>query len=227
MIEPYKFETGDVVACYGTGLVCRTISTLTTSVLAKRGVRIGPSHVAIIIEVDGSQFWAESTTLSPRECLISRKLVSGVQVHHPEDRVRDYVYRGGRVVVFRPSPIDKFTELENVRQTYLVRWFIKHATTYDTIGALISGTRVFKRTRLVPFLAKWLDVDLDSLFCSEMIAAILQRLGKMNLNNPTKYSPASLLRELVDQGTYKIADRIGIDENGVFSLCEKQTNYSP
>ena len=97
----------------------------------------------------------------------------------------------------------------------MIRDFVFIQATYDTIGALISGTRLFKRTRLIPFLSKWLRIDLDALFCSEMIAAILQRTGHMNRDNPTKFSPATLVRTLVNQGTYKMAGELSADEIGV------------
>jgi hypothetical protein len=210
------FEPGDIIACYGTDAVSRIISAGTFSLLAPRGTRIAPSHVALISEIDGSPWWCESTMLADRECVLQKRKVRGVQVHYPEDRTRDYVYSGGQVVVFRLSPIDQLAEEDKANITQMVRGFINQEASYDTIGALISGTRVLKRTRLIPFLAKWLHIDLDSLFCSEMIAAILQRTCRMNRDNPTKYSPGSLVRELIDQGTYKIAGELSADENGVF-----------
>jgi len=206
---------GDVLACYGTDVVSRIISLGTSSLLAPRGTRFAPSHVAIVAEIDGDRLWCESTMHSERECILSRRLVRGVQVHYAEDRVRDYVERGGRVVVFRLSPIDALTHEEQKTITQIIRDFVSVQATYDTIGALISGTRIFKRTRLIPLLSNWLPIDLDALFCSEMIAAILQRAGRMNRDNPTKFSPANLVRTLVNQGTYKIGGELSVGENGV------------
>jgi hypothetical protein len=44
--------------------------------------------------------------------------------------------------------------------------------------------------------------DLQSLFCSELVAAILMRLNRLNHANPTGFSPARLLRTLVLLGKY-------------------------
>jgi hypothetical protein len=206
---------GDVMACYGIDTVSRIITLGTSSLLAPRGTRLAPSHVAIIAEFDGAPLWCESTTLADRQCILSHRLVRGVQVHHPEDRVRDYTDRGGRVLVFRLSPIDALDDEERDAVTQMIRAFVSVQATYDTIGALISGTRIFKRTRLIPLLSHWLHIDLDALFCSEMIAAILQRAGRMNRDNPTKFSPASLVRTLVNQGTYKITGELTANQKGI------------
>lgn len=213
--RPDTLVSGDIIACYGTDAVSRMISLGTSSLLAPRGTRIAPSHVAIIADFDGSPLWCESTMLSERQCLLSHRLVRGVQVHPPEGRIRDYVDRGGRVVVFRLSPIDTLTAEEGAMITQMIRGFVSVQATYDTIGALISGTRIFKRTRIVPLLSHWLRIDLDALFCSEMIAAILQRIGRMNRDNPTKFSPASLVRTVVNQGTYQLAGELWANEKGV------------
>ena len=47
------------------------------------------------------------------------------------------------------------------------------------------------------------QADLNELFCSELVAAVCMRLGRMNRSNPTKFNPACLLRELVRQGTFQ------------------------
>jgi len=218
MTETAELQPGDVVACYGRGLVSRIISLGTSTPFARRGLRYAPSHVALISRFGNSlKYWVESTTLAPRPCVFTGRKTRGIQIHKIEDRVKDYAYYGGRVVIFRPVPIDKFSEEQSLELTRLVRWFLVEGATYDTAGALISGTRVFKRTRILSLLSNHLNgVDLDSLFCSELVAALLQRLGKMNRANPTQYSPASLVRELVDQGVYKIAGELTANENGVF-----------
>ncbi|MBT6153663.1 MAG: hypothetical protein HOH82_03115, partial [Planctomycetaceae bacterium] len=58
-------------------------------------------------------------------------------------------------------------------------------------------TRLFKRTRLLP------NADLNELFCSELVAAVLMRLSRLNRTNPTRYNPACLLRQLVREGSYQ------------------------
>ncbi len=67
---------------------------------------------------------------------------------------------------------------------------------FDLGGAILSGTRAIRWLGLLP------GADLHSLFCSELVAAILMRLNRLNHANPTGFSPARLLRLLVTLGTY-------------------------
>jgi len=140
----------------------------------------------------GSMRWVESTTKAPGG-------VSGVQDHAPSQRIRDYQTGGGWVDVYRLAPIHALRSRDVSDLAHLLDHFLGHNIGYDVGGAIISGTRLLKFSRL-------LVADLEALFCSELIAAILQALGRMNRSNPTRHNPASLLRELVRTGTYR---RIG------------------
>ena len=198
VLSDYEFQPGDLMACYGTEFVARAISYGTASLFAPRRLRIGPSHVAMICRHRDLPLWIESTTLCRHPCVILGHSLSGVQSHFPEDRIRDYVKDGGRVDVYRLSAIDRLSQPESeLLSRILIRHFIGRMISYDTGGALLSGTRLFKRTRLLP------KADLNELFCSELVAAVLMRLGRMNRANPTRFNPASLLRQLVRHGTYQ------------------------
>lgn len=191
------FQPGDIAACYGMDPVSRTISYGTGSLFGPRRLRLAPSHVAIIAEQYGSPVWVESTTFCPHSCLIQRRRVRGMQMQLPEMRVQDYARDGGHVDVYRLSPIDRLsTDESELLRKILVRHFVGKAIQYDTAGALISGTHLFKYSRLLP------GADLNKLFCSEVIAAVLMRLGRMNRSNPMRFNPGSLLRRLVRNGTY-------------------------
>lgn len=207
MIE-FDFEPLDIAACYGTGLTAKAISYGTASLLAPPRLRIGPSHVAVLCEFHGRMVWVESTTLCQHPCVIMGRHINGCQAHLPETRIQDYVNRGGRVDLYRLSLIEKLSAEESHLLTHiLVRHFIGQHVTYDLGGALISGTRLFKFllyrvppqgwTRLLP------TADLNELFCSELVAAVCMRLGRMNRANPTRFNPACLLRELVRHGTFR------------------------
>lgn len=197
-----EFQPLDILACYGTGFTAKVISYGTASLLAPHRLRIGPSHVALICEYHGRSVWMESTTLCPHPCVILNQRIDGCQAHLPEIRLHDYVAAGGRVDLYRLSPIDSLSQAESDLVTkILVKHFIGKRVTYDLGGALLSGTRLFKRTRLLP------QADLNELFCSELIAAVLMRIGRMNRANPTRFNPACLLRQLVRQGTYQFQQR--------------------
>lgn len=198
----YRFEPGDVLACFGTGGTSRRISLGTSVPIGTRRLRFAPSHLAIIGEHDGDCRWFESTTLSERPCVIQNKLVDGVQAHEPADRVRDYClgrdWLGhGRVDVYRLSPIDRLDDGEReLLSRMLVQDFL--GVGYDTGGAMLAG--VISRPIFDRF--HWVASDLHSVFCNELVCAVLQRLGRMNKQNPGKHNPGSTVRELVQTGVY-------------------------
>lgn len=201
----FRAQPGDIFACWGTDFVSRFISFETSSLRGPRGLRFGPSHVAIAAPRIGWQFgpecyWYESTTLAPRACLQAGRRVSGAQVHSVAGRIGDYVNSGGTVVVYRLTEIDALTEEEIRSLVGMLSRFLgdedSGPVTYDTVGALCSGTRYVRRW------TAWRN-QLDNLFCSELIAAVLQRLSRLCRRNPADYTPARLLRALVTQGTYQ------------------------
>ncbi len=199
------FEVGDIWVCHGTDAAARVIrwGTCVPWPFAPRGLRFGPSHVAICGSLEPATggadvpMWIESTTLSRLPCVIQEKPVSGMQVHRPAERIAEYRARGGRVDLYRLAEIQT---LDAAERALLNRILIEHMVVkgirYDMTGAILSGTRAFKFTRLFP------GASLNALFCSEVIAALLMRLNRMRRDNPTKFNPASLMRELVDHGTY-------------------------
>ncbi len=208
-----EFHTLDLLACYSPSWTGRVISYGTASLLAPRRLRIGPSHIAVICQYHGSPVWVESTTLSRHPCAILGRPVKGVQAHLPELRIQDYVNEGGHVDLYRLSPIDRLVDEESdLLSRILVKHFIGKEVTYDMGGALLSGTRLFKRTRLLP------HADLNELFCSELVAAVLMRLNRMNRDNPTRYNPADLLRQLVREGTFQFER----EYNSTFMTAEKE-----
>lgn len=195
-----QFLPGDIAACHGADWMSRCIRWGTASLI--RSPRIGPSHVAMIAALPIADlhrepqelYWWESTTLCHRPCLLAEQCVSGVQVHSPADRISDYVAAGGRVDIYRLAHFHRLDRREELLLATLLTSLM--GSRYDMTGALLSGTRVFQLTRLFP------GADLHSLFCSEMLAAVLMRLNRMNHDNPTRFNPARLLRVLVRTGLY-------------------------
>ena len=198
-MQTEDLEPLDLAACFGSDAVSRTISIGTASLFAPKRLKLGPSHVAVICVQNGSALWVESTTLCEHPCVIRRECVGGAQAHLPEHRIQDYVNAGGRVDLYRLTPIDRLSHAESGLLTrILITHFIRRDVSYDTGGALLSGTRLFKHTRLFP------RADLNQLFCSELAAKVLMRLGRLNRDNPTKFNPATLVRRLVRDGTVQL-----------------------
>jgi hypothetical protein len=192
-----SFQPGDLVACYGADWISRFIRWVTWSAWAPAGLRLGPSHVAVISESDRGLLWVESTTQCPHPCLIRGQRVSGCQAHDPEVRSRDFLNSGGFVEVWRLTDINQLNREERLLlRGILFRHFLIHPVGYDFGGAILSGARTIRWLGLLP------GTDLDSLFCSELVAALLMRLNRLNHANPTGFSPARLLRMLVMLGKY-------------------------
>lgn len=177
-----RLRHGDVLFFYGRDLISRIIEVATR----------GPSHVAIVCEHQGRQLIVESTTLCPWDCVITGKRIDGVQAHYWQDRIATYP---GRVDRLRLLPHWELTAEESALMSHLLidHWI---GRPYDLRGALISGTKFLKLTRWVRY------PDLGSQFCSELVAAVLMRLGRLPLGNAQIYNPASLVRALRRCGTY-------------------------
>lgn len=214
MIFPanYHARTGDIYACWGTDLVARGISaetSLLSLIVGPSQLRWSPSHVAIACEREGPNnrncYWFESTTLTNRHCLEYGQPVAGVQCHQVRDRLKDYVMAGGRVDVYRPTKLNEFVgcdafDLRRILLSLCGEVGGRLPVSYDMFGAAFSGTRILKYS---PFCR----ANTDTMFCSELLAAVLQRFCLLNRDNPAKYHPGLLMRQLVRQGTYSLHTR--------------------
>jgi hypothetical protein len=116
--------------------------------------------------------------------------------------MHDYLQSHGRVSVYRLTDFDTLAK-DRVRE---LRLFLTEclpddddpdSIPYDTRGALISGTHFIRQVTL------WRN-QLDTLFCSELLAAALQRLTLMCRENPSWFTPARLMRRLITQGSYSL-----------------------
>lgn len=200
----YSPQAGDIFACWGADWMSRLISLETSSIRGPRAMRFAPSHVAIACSrfypQHLHQCWWESTTLADRACLEAGRKVAGCQVHEIENRIADYVEFGGTVSIYRLTEFDALSQAEETQLRTLLGSVVgddvRHPVTYDTAGAICSGTRLVKR------ITFWRN-QLDSLFCSELLAAVLQRLGRLCRENPSTFTPGRLMRRLISEGTYR------------------------
>lgn len=210
-MRTYEPQPGDIAACYGRDPLSLVIRIGTYWPLSPPGLRLGPSHVALMAPGPPSrgheQLWYESTTMCNRECLMQGEAVSGVQVHRWADRAADYTSRGSRVVIYRLVPGETLAAEDAHRLKLMLMDLVAAQIDYDYRGALTSGT----------WLCKWIGNQLGrytgSLFCSDQIAMLLMRLNRLRRGNPNYYTPAGLLRELVRNGVYHhhcVIDRSGV-----------------
>lgn len=144
-----------------------------------------------------------------RPCLEAKRKVSGVQCHAVGDRLKDYLWEG-RVDVYRLTPINAMCghAVQDMRDD-LISWFIRENVSYDFASAVFSGADVI---RSIDKFTGMMIPKLESVFCSQLIAAELMSLCRMNRDNPQRYNPGRLLRNLVEQGTYSRIRSLGSDD---------------
>lgn len=192
------WQPGDILAFHGTSLSCRTIRYGTASFFGPRQLRVGPSHVGIMVH---ARDWllVEATSLCRHACWVTGRQIDGAQAHLADYRVHDYVAAGGRVDVYRLNPISALGGDDSRKLAALaLHHFVEPGVHYDLPGALLSGTRLLKFSRLLP------GADLNQIFCSEMVARLLMEVNRLCRGNPGWFNPASLLRRLVRDGTYHL-----------------------
>lgn len=197
---------GDIAACYGTDPTSLMIRVMTGSLWPRtpRRLRLPPSHVALIAPypeslpgIGGPVGWWESTSLCHHRCRLTDRQTSGIQLHPPALRIRDYVAAGGRVTIYRLADGWELSDQDAAfLKTSLTHW-VGRGTPYDRRGAAFSGTRLLQS--LMGFIP---NGDLASQFCSELVADRLMRINRLNHDNPQRFNPGRLLRRLVWQGKY-------------------------
>jgi len=175
----YKMKFGDVVAFSGKGGVSNIIKWKTGSDI---------SHVGMVLE---SEFIAgekrilliESTSLVNIPDLRTRELIKGVQQQHLSQRLDSYE---GQAYYYELK-----TVVDDLRKNTMYNWLMsKHAsrTPYDSVQALGSAIDLLDN---MGFENK---PDFSSLFCSEMVAKVLQ-LGDFlpSAINPSEQTPADVI----------------------------------
>ncbi|TWT43048.1 hypothetical protein KOR42_45080 [Thalassoglobus neptunius] len=196
------WQPGDVLACHGRDLTSAVIRSGTRWPLDPWSLWKPPSHVGIITRsqrLEGQPVLVESTTLNRHPCLIRGTICQGAQVQHIHERIDDYTAAGGSVDVYRLVGIHALDAREAARLEFdLVESFVhKFQATYDMRGALISAAKTYHLLNWMP------KADQQHLFCSELIAAALMRIGLLNQANPAWYNPGRLIHELLRLGKYE------------------------
>lgn len=174
---------GDLLLHWGRGFKSRAIELFTR----------GPSHVSIVLEsiVTHALYVFESTTLCDQPCAWCHKPSLGVQAHEPADRIANYPGIVMRLPLKRPLWRDQSQHL-----TRTARREFPCGTGYDLRGALESGPKLKHWRAFLPY------PDMASIFCSALVASLLQEVGKMNRSDPKRFSPADLVDELRRTAVY-------------------------
>lgn len=184
-----QFEPGDLLFFWGTDATSRVIRRYTR----------GPSHVGGLVDFRWigkdkrtERLLVESTTLiHGRKCVIRGVEFAGVQAQYPTQRIEDYCEKGGHVELWR---FTKDWGLSETEQQLLSRLAWRTlGRPYDTRQAIGSGTRVVKHVLSKFGIGK---ANYWKYFCSELWADLFMKLGRMNIGNPSDWSPAELMEWL-------------------------------
>jgi len=185
------FKDGDVLGFSGKGWVSGVIN-LGTYALP----RVGLSHIGIVSTYRGRQYIFESTTLNGgKSCAILGKPIGGVQAH----LIEDVLARPGKVWVYRlKSPLYK-PEKSRLGLCLLGMLGVE----YDYRGAAQSGGFLL---RLIEKLVR--NEDVSKLFCSELVAFALTRIGRGRIISSSGQNPNSLARYLYRDGIVTKRERV-------------------
>jgi len=194
-----QFHAGDVIVFAGRGWISRLIALGTCPLQLLLGR--GDSHIGICADYCGRVLLFESTTLSDMACEITGKRMRGVKAVDPRRRIEGYK---GKAWILRPAEdqradLDRSPAAAATLSEYLVD---RVGVPYEQFNTLvIAGSRYLKRS--------WLfRQDASRLFCSEMVALVLERIQWIGRSNASTYTPNSLARKLVYEGTYQPRSRI-------------------
>jgi hypothetical protein len=166
------FKLGDIVGFSGANWQSDLL-TLGTYGIPRHSL----SHVGIVGEHEGRLTLVESTTEVESPCVVTGKIVRGVQAHWLHERIESY---HGKVWHY-PLVRDLYPH-ESRRLNKFLRWHL--GCPYDDIGAFRAGGIGWS----------WIESrlhanSLASLFCSELCAAAHSDIGLFETSRPARWSP--------------------------------------
>lgn len=174
---------GDLIGFSGKGLVADVINLGTYAV-----PRWGLSHIGVVCSYQGEQYIFESTTLNgDKPCAITGEPIAGVQAHP----IEDILARPGKVWHYPLRSKLYFDQSQRLREDLISLL----GREYDMKGALRSGG-CFLRILETIFRKE----NLSTLFCSELVAHVLTKVGIIHVSNVSGQSPNSLVRRLKRNG---------------------------
>lgn len=184
-LDSYAPQPGDLLAFSGSESLSLAIRFFSCSRY---------SHVGICCDALGETVLCESTTLSPLPCLITGERQDGVQFHPVREAIEAYA---GHVWVCRVSPWWRLDESERRELSHFLLAFA--GLPYDEGGAALAEVRE---------LVNVSDRRAGRFFCSDLAAFALMRLRRLPLDNSKRYTPRSLVHELLRVGTHLAPERL-------------------
>jgi hypothetical protein len=170
-------KAGDVIGASGDGGISFIVNILSYGV-----PWVSISHVGIMGDHEGELLLFEATTLSNIPCVIQGKMVEGMQAVRLKDRVEQY---DGKMFHY-PLADPLFASGKQRLSQFLHDQIGKE---YDLLGALRAGGKVFAWLE-----AQLREEDLNFLFCSELVAASLNRVDRLETDSASRWNPNQLIR---------------------------------
>jgi len=172
---------GDAIGFSGTDFVSDAINLGTLG-----WPRWGISHIAIVTEhPEHGICLAESTTMASQPCLIRGERVNGAQFQPIKRRVNEYAGRVWHYPLRVPIGPPMTREL-NIALVDLV----ENECGYDYLGAVRSRSMIYAMIRRW----KYGREDLETLFCSELVALAWSRFDLFETTNVSGWNPNALIR---------------------------------
>ncbi|MFA5378854.1 MAG: hypothetical protein WC455_24085 [Dehalococcoidia bacterium] len=167
--------------------------------------RYSLSHVGILARKNKRSKWLvfEANEDVPWQCAVTHRKHDGVQAHSLDLLLERYP---GKMWLYRLNEeyIYKYVGWQGAFGISLYYSLVKElGTPYDWMGAKRAGG--FFHSAIHALLYKQ---DTSSLFCSELVAMILNEYGILDTNNVSKWSPNRLMRHLVRKHIYDKAVRL-------------------
>ena len=184
-----ELKVGDLIFFHGNDRVSKIIRYYTW----------GPSHVGIVVNdasigINGAQgnlVLLESTTMCPTPCLRQGIKVDGIQVQDIKTRIAQY---GTAPDFLQLRDECNFCPQDAVKFHHHAKQMI--GKKYDIPAALVSATNILKYL---------VTPDIETLFCSALVARLLMLMNLMNWKNPEIYTPAGLRQTLLKTAVYREA----------------------
>lgn len=186
-----QFQNGDLIGFSGQGFVADGIN------LGSYGIpRWDICHIGIVCEHEGVPYlWESSIVNNDGPCEITNATNSGVQARH----IGGTIQRPGKVWHYKLRTPLSSTET-TVLQLKLLQLL---GRPYDLRGAIRSGGFLL---RILGMLMHREDVS--TLFCSEMVAHLLDEIKVFDTRNASGWSPNALVRNLFSDGVVLTRERL-------------------
>ena len=183
------FKVGDIIGFSGSYFASHLIN------LSTYGIPwYSLSHVGIIANrtqgACDSLVVFEANENCEWPCVIAQRKVSGVQAHWISDIIEDYK---GTLWHYRLSKQLNRTKIRLLTKTLKD----KIGTPYDWDGAKKAGGYLYSAACAIMY-----GEDVDSMFCSELVAYALQQVGICDIQNASRWNPNSLMRRLTRDSVF-------------------------